>query len=136
LRAGEPFGVVAAAVSQDQDSNNNGGDLGWIGTYVKGPSTYTASAEFMDVIQNGEVGAVIGPIDTTTNGPTFGYHIIQIMAREVRTLTNDQSADAQAQRFALWLNEQKANYNAQTYSTWFDWVPEDPTLESMGIRQF
>jgi parvulin-like peptidyl-prolyl isomerase len=135
LQQGEPFGAVAAAVSQDTATKSSGGDLGWIGQYVKGFSQYTESPEFMDAITNAPVGAVIGPIDTTRSGPNFGFHIIQVVAREVRPLTNDQSDNAQAARFSEWLNSQREAYNAQTYAVWLDFVPSDPTLTQLGLPE-
>jgi len=127
LQAGESFSALAAAVSQDPGSKDSGGELDWTGrgTFVK---------EFEDAVFNAPIGAVIGPINTTANGPNFGYHIIQVEGREMRTLTDSEQETVYDRNFTKWLNDQRAARNAQTFSVWIEVVPSRPSLADFGLQ--
>jgi parvulin-like peptidyl-prolyl isomerase len=128
LEQGEPFAALARAVSQDQGSRDQGGELGWNSEGVYVP-------EFEEAIWNARVGELLGPIDTTRHGANFGYHIIQVEAREMRPLTPDQAETVIEQAFTDWLNEQREQRNAQTFAIWRDFVPTTPTLTELGLPE-
>jgi peptidyl-prolyl cis-trans isomerase D len=67
LKNGEDFAKVAAEVSDDVGSKNQGGDLGWIsrGSFGNQP--------FEDALFSMKVGELKGPVKTD-----FGYHIIRL----------------------------------------------------------
>lgn len=128
LQNGESFAALAAALSQDPGSATRGGELDWAGRGVYVP-------QFEEAVFNAEIGAVIGPIDTSANGPNFGFHIIQVQAREMRPLTEEQGRQIQERTFAQWLSEQRTARNAQTFPLWIDVVPTTPTLAELGLPE-
>jgi peptidyl-prolyl cis-trans isomerase D len=66
LEAGEDFATLAAEVSDDAGTRNNGGDLGWISRGV-------LSGPFEDAVFSMNVGDLAGPVETE-----FGFHIIRL----------------------------------------------------------
>lgn len=66
LEAGEDFATLAAEVSDDAGTRNQGGDLGWMTRgMLPGP--------FEDTLFSMEVGEIAGPVETE-----FGYHILKL----------------------------------------------------------
>ena len=66
LEAGEEFEALAAELSEDAGTSNQGGDLGWVSRgLLVGP--------FEDTLFAMEIGDVQGPVRTD-----FGYHIIRL----------------------------------------------------------
>lgn len=78
LDNGETWEDLAFELSLDTSNSAFGGDLGWFteGTMVQ---------EFNDAAFGGEVGAIVGPVETQ-----FGFHLIDILGHEVRPLPEDQ----------------------------------------------
>lgn len=116
LNAGESFAALAQAVSKDTSSGQKGGELGWspITQYV---------AEFQAAVRDAEIGAIVGPVKTE-----FGYHIIQVRARENRDLTEAQIDSAKTNLFNTWLENLKEEKQSQIEqsSIWANYVPSDP----------
>jgi parvulin-like peptidyl-prolyl isomerase len=116
LQAGESFAELARAVSSDTGSGANGGELGWaaVVSYVK---------PFADAVREAPIAEIVGPIQTE-----FGYHIIQVRAREDRQLTDSQYDTAKRNAFQTWLEDLRASKNDQIeiFSIWSDFVPDDP----------
>jgi parvulin-like peptidyl-prolyl isomerase len=119
LQNGEPFASMASAVSDDTGSAISGGELGW-----NSPDTYDQA--FADAVTNATPGEIIGPVETQ-----FGYHIIQVHAREVRALTPDQLQQNKHQVFNDWLDGEKAIAKVTRRSDWLDRVPADPTYNDL-----
>lgn len=127
LQAGEPFAALAAALSQDPGSQNTGGFYDWTlkGQYVP---------EFDDAVWNGEIGAILGPIDTSANGAQYGWHVIQVLGREERPITESQKGQIEDKKFQDWLTAQRTERGVtQDDILWRTWVASRPTLEEMGI---
>ncbi|MBC7809566.1 MAG: peptidylprolyl isomerase [Burkholderiales bacterium] len=120
LEAGESFADLAVSVSLDEGSGANGGDLGWALTaqYVE---------PFANAARDAEIGAFVGPIETE-----FGFHIIQVRAREDRELEETELENARDRSFFQWLDERQTaaedSGEAQIFSTWTEHVPSDPPL--------
>ena len=116
LEAGESFADLAKTASTDTGSGAKGGELDWgpIAQYVK---------PFADAVKDAEIGAIIGPVQSE-----FGYHIIQVRAREERELTSDQLNQAKESEFSSWLDDLKTAKQdvTQVNSIWADHVPSDP----------
>jgi len=119
LQDGEPFADLATTLSNDTGSAARGGELGWAS-----PDGYAAA--FKDAVLNATVGEIIGPIETE-----FGYHIIQVHAREIRTLTPDELTSRRNKAYQDWLTGEKDRAKIERRSDWLDRVPETPSYDSL-----
>ncbi len=115
LQNGESFASLAQSVSTD-GSSTSGGELGW-----QPASTYVS--EFADAVRDADIGAFIGPVQTQ-----FGYHIIQVRARENREMSDTDLAQAQNTQFNTYLGDLRAadTTNVEIYDAWTDNVPTEP----------
>ncbi len=119
LQNGEPFATLAEAVSDDTGSGAQGGELGWAS-----PDGYVPA--FKDAVLSAEIGQIVGPIETE-----FGYHIIQVNGREVRTLTDSELQNRRSQAFTDWVEEERANADIERRDDWRDRIPEDPSYNQL-----
>lgn len=119
IQNGEPFADLAAAVSDDTASAQNGGEMDW-----QSPDGFVGA--FADTVSTAELGEIVGPVETE-----FGYHIIQVMGREVRALTDTQISQRRSQLFTDWLNERKAAATIERNDNWLDRIPDEPTLNQL-----
>ena len=119
LKDGEPFADLAKAESNDTGSGALGGELGWAS-----PDTYDPA--FKDAVVNATIGEIIGPIETQ-----FGYHIIQVEAREVRTLSSSDLSSLRQKAYQDWLDGEKNQAKITRRSDWLDRIPTDPTYDSL-----
>ncbi len=121
INAGESFADLARASSTDTGSGANGGELDWanIANYVE---------PFRLAIQDAEIGAIVGPVESE-----FGYHIIQVRAREEREMTETEIEQAKDEAFATWLEDtrtaQEDAGDIETNSLWTDFVPTEPVFQ-------
>lgn len=113
LNAGESFAQLAAASSTDTGSGTRGGELGWanVDQYVE---------EFADAVREAPIGEIVGPVESQ-----FGFHIIQVRAREERTLEGQDLEQQQQRIFEEWLADQRESQseNIEIYNNWPDYVP-------------
>ena len=116
LQAGGDFAALALAFSQDQGSAPNGGDLGWFGKGVM-------VAPFEEAAFSLKVGEFSEPIKSD-----FGYHIIQVLAREPRPLNDSEFQQARQQAFSDWMQSARAEYDVKTFDYWKERVPTEPAL--------
>lgn len=116
LEAGDSFFDLARALSTDTSTKDSGGELDWAPA-----SNYVTP--FADAVREAEIGAFIGPVQTE-----FGYHVIQVRAREDRELSDDEFETAKDNEFETYLDELRSaeTTSVQTFSIWVDNVPEDP----------
>lgn len=119
LQDGEPFADLATAVSNDTGSAAQGGELGWAS-----PDGYVAA--FKDAVLNSTIGEIVGPIETE-----YGYHIIQVQGREVRTLSASEISSRQQQAYTDWLDGLKAVADIEVREDWLERIPEDPTYNDL-----
>ncbi len=119
LQDGEPFAELARAVSDDTGSANEGGELGW-----SPPDKYDPA--FADAVLNAEIGAIVGPVESQ-----FGYHIIQVHAREVRPLSDAELADRKNRAYKDWLDGLKAAATIERRDDWIKRIPEEPTYDQL-----
>ncbi len=92
ILAGEDFAAVAAQVSDDTGSGQQGGDLGWFGSGAM-------VAPFQDAAFDARVGALTGPVETQ-----FGLHLIEV--------THRATEDFQLATISFALNASVATLNA------------------------
>jgi parvulin-like peptidyl-prolyl isomerase len=124
LKGGADFGELAKKYSKDTASATNGGDLGW---FAKGRMV----AEFEDA-----AFALKNPGDYTTTPAksSFGYHIIQLIAKQDRPLTADQYAAAKEKVFSDWLTKAREDYNVQEFDIWKQYVPTEPNFDTAATE--
>ncbi|HEY85916.1 MAG TPA: hypothetical protein G4N96_12490 [Chloroflexi bacterium] len=97
LENGEDFAEVAVDVSTDPSVISNNGDLGWFPRKTMVP-------EFDDAAFTLPVGEISEPIKTD-----FGFHIIEILAREDRELDEQGLSREKAGAYNDWLDAAKAS---------------------------
>ncbi len=120
LQAGGDFAALAAASSLDTSNKDNGGDLG---TFAPGQMV----AEFDQVVFSAPIGLYPDPVKTQ-----FGYHIIDILSRDKRQMTDDEFAQKKTEAFDKWLKDKKADTTLITeFSYWQLRVPEKPTVDEV-----
>ena len=118
LQNQEDFATVAAEVSKDTGSAANGGDLGWQ------PRSFFVK-EFSDAAFTQEIGEIGKPVKTD-----FGYHIIQVIAREELPLSTSQYEQKKETAFNDWLTAAEEEATIETFETWKEHVPMEPALQA------
>jgi foldase protein PrsA len=95
LEEGEDFADLAAEYSIDPGSKDDGGDLGW---FPRGMMV----AEFEEAAFGLEIGETSELVKTQ-----FGYHVIEVLEREVRELEPQLLQSFQQKAFDEWFAEQE-----------------------------
>jgi peptidyl-prolyl cis-trans isomerase D len=113
---GEDWSVVAAEVSMDTGNKDRGGDLGWFGRGRMVP-------EFEQSAFNLEIGEISEPVQTE-----FGWHLIQVLGHEVRTVSDSEYQETLELEFLSWLDELKNTSEITTNQNYIKLVPLEPTL--------
>ncbi len=113
LNNGESFSALAAAVSTDSGSAQNGGVYDWA------PALNYVDA-FRDAALSLEIGAISEPIQTE-----FGFHVMQVMGREERVVADSDLSRVKEALFNQWLKalRQSNEPNITIASNWVDFVP-------------
>lgn len=96
LEAGEEWGALASELSQDTSNKDDEGDLGW---FPRGVMV----SEFEEAAFSMEPGTTSDLVQTD-----FGYHIIQVLEREVRETDEQTYESLKSRAFQTWFEEQKA----------------------------
>lgn len=117
VKQGEDFTEMAALFSTDESNKLQGGDLGWFERGRMVAEFETAAFALT------EVGQISDPVETS-----FGFHIIQLLGKEVRPITPDRLQQLKQEQFSLWLEEVKAEMKVERFQNWQDRVPTVPTL--------
>lgn len=112
----EDFAEVARESSKDTGSGANGGDLGWFG---KGAMV----AEFEEAAFSQPIGEIGKPVKSQ-----FGYHIIQVIARQELPLTDSQYQQKKETEFNDWLTAAREEAEITTHDVWKERVPAEPSL--------
>lgn len=118
LRAGEDFAKLAAEFSIDTSNKDLGGDLGWFG---KGMMV----APFEEAVFSLPIGQISDPVQTD-----YGWHIVQVIAREVVPLSQEELEQSKQTFFRSFLQElrEKAEI-AIDDEFWKKIVPSEPALQ-------
>lgn len=118
LNSGEDFAVLAKELSTDTGSAQNGGDLGWFGSGAM-------VAEF-----EAAAFALENPGDYTTTpvASDFGFHIIQLIAKQDRPLTAQQYDTAKSKAFSDWLAAARDEYGVEIFDLWKQHIPSEPNF--------
>lgn len=122
LNNGESFAALATQLSTDTGSGARGGELDW--SQVSGFVT-----EFGEAVTTAEIGAIVGPVQTE-----FGYHIIQVRAREERELEGSELDNEQTRQVNVYLDDLRAaeTTSVEILDAWTNHVPTSPALSLTG----
>lgn len=115
---GDSFDELAAIFSDDPGSAAEGGDVGWslISYLVEG---------YAEAVRDADLNTIIGPVETI-----FGLHIIEVLERETRSLSEEQYAGAVAGYYDLWLQTLINDATITRSANWDANVPADPALDT------
>ncbi len=122
LKHGEDFGEIAAKRSQDTGTAAQGGDLGWFG---RGAMV----APFEEAAFSLKVGEISQPVKSD-----FGWHVIQVIAREERPLDASAYKSATDKVFNDFLTSLRDTYKVETFDLWKSVVPTIPSFESLATE--
>lgn len=113
LQNGESFAALAQARSTDTQSGQRGGELDWSAAGGFVPA-------FEAAVLEAPIGEIVGPIESE-----FGFHVIQVRAREERDIEGTERDNLRQAEFAGWLTElREANEeNITTNSNWPNFLP-------------
>ena len=123
LKAGEDFATLAGEFSQD-GSAANGGDLNWFGTGAMVPEFETAA---FALEKSGDY--TLTPVQSQ-----FGFHIIQLIAKQDRPLTAQQYQTAKDKAFQDWLTAAREEYGVETFDIWKEHVPAEPNFITLATE--
>lgn len=124
LKNGEDFATLAAELSSDTGTAQKGGDLGWFASGAMVPEFETAAFALEKP----------GDYTTTPVKSQFGYHIIQLIAKQERPLSADQYSAAKNKAFEDWLVAARTEYGVEIYDIWKQRVPTEPSFNSMATE--
>jgi foldase protein PrsA len=122
LRAGGDFAALALQYSFDESNKGTGGDLGWIS---RGDTVEPFDVAAFSL----PVGEFSEPVQTT-----FGYHILEVLAREERPLEAAALEQARSEALPNWLDAQRevtqpdGRLLVEVFDNWRDDVPDTPRL--------
>lgn len=106
LEAGESFESLAAEYSLDITTANAGGSLGW----------FARSELYQPALENRAFD--LEPNTISYVSTALGYHVIETMAREVRTVEFERLAILSENIFNNWLDLQYRNASIEIYIQW------------------
>lgn len=117
LEDGEDWTQITAEVSTDTSNKDKGGDLGWFG-----PNRMVE--EFENIAFSLEIGEISNPVETS-----FGFHIIQLLGKEMRPLDSSTLDQNKSTFFSEWLTTEKEKYTVEQYDdVWTAIVPDTPAF--------
>lgn len=124
LRKGENWYKMAAENSLDTSNKDAGGDLGWFGKGSMVPEFETAAYAL-------EIGEISDPVKTE-----FGWHIIQLVGKEVKPLSDSAFENLKFTKFEEWIAEQKEAATIKKNDIWKDVVPIEPNIPVEALISF
>jgi parvulin-like peptidyl-prolyl isomerase len=123
LNNGEDFAALAAELSTDTSNKDNGGDLSWFGKNVMDPAFEEAAYAL-------NIGEISNPVQSQ-----FGYHLIQLLGKEVRPLSSSKIQQLEQTAFSEWLTAQKEALNIEKFdSVWQKIVPTVPAFMEQSAQ--
>lgn len=121
ILAGEDFSTLATELSTDPSAATNYGDLGWF-------SRGSMVAPFEEAVFGLEnIGDVSNVIQTD-----FGFHVIQLLGREMRPLDDNAYRAATDAAFTEWIAAKHDESDIQTFDDiWQSNIPTTPDLQQV-----
>lgn len=123
IKKGENWIAVAQEVSKDTGSKDSGGDLGWFGS-GKMVEAFNSAAFSM------KVGEISQPIKSD-----YGYHVIQVLGHEERTLDQTAFDELKTTTFNTWLQTQKDTVAIIKTTGYEASTPTEPDLATFLAKQ-
>ena len=102
---------LASVLSLDTSNKDQGGDLGWFG---RGAMVQP----FEEAAFAAAVGETVGPVKTD-----FGWHVIQVLGRELRTLDDAAFESARQNALPRWLNDARTAEGVVIPDNWQQYMP-------------
>ena len=116
LSAGEDFVALATEFSIDTGNKDLGGDLGWF-TFGQMVLPFEEAAFQL------EVGEISHPVQTD-----FGWHIIQSLGKEKRSLPSSTYEQLKSEAYLTWLDQKRIEYEPIINEDWQSYTPSKPSL--------
>jgi parvulin-like peptidyl-prolyl isomerase len=118
LEAGEDFKIVAEELSSDEDNAESliFEDLGWfgVGDMVE---------PFEDAARELKIGEFSQPVNTS-----FGWHVIQLLGRDVQPLEQSDIDQIRLEKFQEWLDNKRVDAVVEIDPDWITVVPLEPDI--------
>ncbi len=106
LRNGAQFTALAQSLSLDESTRPAGGDLGWF--------MRESDAILWPEVEEAAFRLQVGETSDVVPSP-IGYHIIRVIGREVRPLTEADAAHLEARALAEWMDALKARAQIERF---------------------
>lgn len=122
LEEGEDWVDLVEELSLNPTSSLQGGDLGWFSNHPQEPDY---SQAFMDAAFAMEIGDISQPIESPT-----GWHVIQILGKEVRQLSLSELNQVKQNIFLDFLETLRENTEISIIQNWQARVPNQPNIST------
>lgn len=106
LESGKDFAEVATQFSEDTETKDKGGDIGWV---TRG---MIASPAQEQVVFSTEPGKTTEPVSTTTQ-----WTVYKILEKQTREIDAEQKTKVGTGAYQYWLQRQKKAYDVHKYVT-------------------
>jgi parvulin-like peptidyl-prolyl isomerase len=116
LDDGDDWTNLAAEFSTDESNKDRGGDLDW---FPRGQMV----SEFEEAAFELDIGGISEPVESS-----FGWHIIQALGHEIRSIQDFEYQRVREQAFTEWLSQTRLDSNPEILDTWESRVPNDPDI--------
>lgn len=123
LESGVDWNQLAAEFSTDTATASTGGDLGWFGQGMM-------FQEFEQAAFNLNTGQLSEPVQSPA-----GWHIIQLLGKEPRSLSETDYQQLLSTNFSDWLTTTRQAANIQTFDLWTEVVPTTPEIPVQLLQQ-
>ncbi len=121
LNNGEPFAALALSISDDPGSAANGGLYDMMNMDTSG-----FVEPYKQTVRDIEIGAFSEPVCTQ-----FGFHIIQVLERELRDIPENQMDDLRTEVYQTWEADLLAEADIQRRDDWLDRIPDEPSVDDL-----
>jgi parvulin-like peptidyl-prolyl isomerase len=126
LANGEDFGALATELSTDTNTQSQGGDLKWLRRDEMEDRFGKAFTEAAFSLGIGETSQIVES--------ESGWHIIQVIGHEIRTMTQTDFESFKQSKFQDWLDQMHQASTIKTYEYWMERVPTEPSFSTSSVQ--